>query len=335
MTFVFKTLAAGIVAVAMLCGNAAEAKLKRITIGSNPAGSVFFMLSSGFAKLFQEKLGIRSTAQPHAGSTVHIPLSNAGELTLGMNNSMDSGAAWLGKKPFKKKMANLRGIARVWVIPFGYLVKGNSGIKSISQLRDKRVVVEIPTIYSLGSLHRTMLLTEGITVKDVTGLKSGGIVKSMDMLIQGRAEAVAAAYSMPAVRKAHASVPGGIRYLPLKSGTTNAFMNKHTPGTRTFMAKPSKRYPYITENTLIGAFDAYLNAGKQVSDDDGYLLAKTLHQNWKALQKAYPPTRGVKSSQIAPATNSHPYHPGAVRYFKEAGIWSAANEKRQAEVLKQ
>jgi TRAP-type uncharacterized transport system substrate-binding protein len=51
------------------------------------------------------------------------------------------------------------------------------------------------------------------------------------------------------------------------------------------------------------------------------------------MQKAYGPLRGVKENKIAPATNPLPYHEGAIRYFKEIGIWTAANEKRQKEVM--
>ena len=97
MTIFFRCLAVTVLAASMLSGNAAEAKIKRITIGSNPSGSVYFLLASGFSKLLQEKLGIRANAQPHAGSSVYVPLMDAGEITLGMNNSMDSGAAYSGE----------------------------------------------------------------------------------------------------------------------------------------------------------------------------------------------------------------------------------------------
>ncbi len=332
MSKISKGLAVSAIALCMAVTGTAEAKLKRITIGSNPSGSVYFLLASGFSKLLQEKLGIRSTAQPHSGSSVYVPLMNAGEITLGMNNSMDSGSAYAGMAPFKKPLRNIKAIARVWVIPYAYMVKAKSGIMSLAQLKGKRVVTKTPSVVTLARLNRAMLATAGMVEKDVTALRSGGVVDNVDLVVQGRADAAPVAIGMPAVRKANASVPGGIRLLSLGSKATDSFMAKRSPGSRTYNTAPNKKRPFVKKKITISAFDAYLNAGKQVSNDDAYAIAKALHQNWKALQKAYGPLRGVKQSKIAPPTNSHPYHSGAVRYYKEAGLWTAANAKQQAKV---
>jgi TRAP-type uncharacterized transport system substrate-binding protein len=138
---------------------------------------------------------------------------------------------------------------------------------------------------------------------------------------------------MPAVRKANATTPGGIRILPLGSLATDAFMDAGVSGTATMIATPAKTRPFFKQPTKIAAFQSFLNAGSAVNEQDAYNLVKTLHENWKAMQKAYRPLRGVGANQIAPSTNPIPYHAGAVRYFKEIGVWTAANEKRQAEVL--
>ena len=121
-----KTLGAGVAmatVMGMAGGQMAEAKMKRITIGSNPAGSTYFLLAGGFAKLFQEKLKIKSTAQPHAGSSVYLPLMDKGEITLGLNTSLDSGMAVAGSTPYKKPLKKVRMIARVWILPYAYIVK--------------------------------------------------------------------------------------------------------------------------------------------------------------------------------------------------------------------
>ena len=94
--------------------------------------------------------------------------------------------------------------------------------------------------------------------------------------------------------------------------------------------KNSKRKPFVRSDITIAAFDSYLNAGSEVSNEDAYAMAKALHTNWKQLQKDYPPLRGTKAGAIAPANNPIPYHPGAVKYYKEAGIYTDANMKNDA-----
>ena len=63
MNRICRSILAGSLAVA-LSATSANAALRSITIGTNPAGSTFFLLGGGFAKMFQEKLGIRANAQP-------------------------------------------------------------------------------------------------------------------------------------------------------------------------------------------------------------------------------------------------------------------------------
>ncbi len=207
-----------VAAITLVVAQPADAKLKRITIGSNPAGSVYFLLAGGFAKLFQEKLKVRTTAQPHAGSSVYLPLLDKGEITVGLNSSLDSGMALVGKAPFKKSYQNVRALARIWTLPYSYMVKANSGITRVDQLRGKRVVVHVKTNVSLGRLNRAILATAGITEKDVKAIDSGGVVAGLNMVVEGRADAGNVALGMPVLKKLHASVPGGVRVIALGPG---------------------------------------------------------------------------------------------------------------------
>jgi hypothetical protein len=310
----------------------AQAELKRITIGSNPAGSVYFLLAGGFAKLFQQELKIKSTAQPHAGSSVYLPLLEKGEITLGLNSSLDSGMAVAGTAPYQYKHKKVRLIARIWILPYAYVVKESSGIKTLDDLRGKPVTVNVKTNVSLGQTNRTVLATAGLSESDVQSVDSGGVVEGINMVVEGRALATTVAITMPAMRKAHASVPGGLRILPLGPKATDEFMAKGIAGLYTMEVKPGKLLPYVREPARIAAFDSYLNAGPAVADDDAYMLAKTLHVNWKKLQKDYPPVRGTPQDGLAPAHNALPYHPGAIKYWKEVGLWKAANDKQQAKL---
>ena len=326
---------ASAVAAAAACASisSANAELKRINIGTNPAGSSYFLLASGFAKLFQDKLGVRSTAQPHAGSSVYLPLMDKGEIVLGLNNSLDSGMAIGGKKPYSFKHKNVHIIARVWVLPYAYIAKANSGVKTMDDLRGKKVAVKVKTNVSLEQANETILATTGIKRGDVDAVDSGGVVEGVNMVVEDRVVAATTSLTMPALRQAHATTPGGIMVVPLGPKGTDEFLDAGMPGLYTLKIKPSNLMPFVKEETLIAAFDTYLNSGATVTDDDAYKLAKTLHTNWAQLQKDYPPLRGVKAEELAPPVNTAPYHPGAIKYYKEIGIWTPANDARQAKVM--
>jgi len=330
MAYLTRLAAAGTLAAALAAAPAAQAELKRITVGTNPSGSAYFMLGSGFAKLFQEKLGIRSTAQPHQGSSIYLPLLDKGEMTLGVNSSLDSGLARNGTAPFTAPLTKVRTLARIWVLPYAYIVKESSGIKKIEDFRGKKVVIDIKSVVSLSYLNKTILATAGLKESDVVPVDSSDVVKDIELVVQGRADAATVALAMPALRKAHAAVPGGLRVIPLGDKATDEFMAAGISGSSTMKTAPGKLRPFVPNPMTIAAFDALINAGASVTEEDAYKLAKTVHENWPQMQKDYAPLRGVKQGEIAPPTNPMPYHPGAVRYYKEAGLWTEANEKQQA-----
>lgn len=327
------SIAAAVAVAVCLAGiQPASAKLKRITVGSNPAGSVYFLLASGFAKLYQEKMGVRATAQPHAGSSVYLPLMEAGEITLGLNNSLDSGMAWEGQEPYGTKFGKVRTLARIWVLPYAYMVKDSSGIKTMADLKGKDVAVKVKTNVSLLRANRALLATADITENNMNALDSGGVVEGINMVVQDRAHAATVALAMPAMRKSHASVPGGLRIVPLGPKGTDEFLGNLMPGLYSMKVSNSKRFPFVKgKDVTIGAFDTYMNAGASVTAEDAYELVKTMHQNWKQMQEDYAPLRSTPVDKILISNATLPYHEGAIKYYKEAGLWTDAHEKRQKE----
>ncbi len=117
---------------ALTMSTAGEAELKRISIGTNPVGTVFFVVGGGMAKLFSLKLRIPSRAVPHAGSSVYLSLLDSGEITLGLNTSLDSALAYRGNKPYARRL-DIQALARVFIMPYAYFVKASS-ISSSSKI---------------------------------------------------------------------------------------------------------------------------------------------------------------------------------------------------------
>ena len=119
---------------------------------------------------------------------------------------------------------------------------------------------------------------------------------------------------------------------------TDEFLGKGMAGLytvdrkRTASASPSSR-----ATSPFAAFDSYLNAGTAgVNDEDAYAHGQgDFTTNWGQLQKDYPPLRGLtKANAIAPPNNPIPYHPGAVKYYKEARhLHGDANAKNACDAV--
>lgn len=327
MKRILRTMAASVVAGAL--ATSAQAEMKSITIATNPAGSTFFLIGGGFAKTLQEKLSIRATAQPQAGSSVYLPMINAGEMTLGLSSAMDVGFAYTGDG-FPKASDEVRTLGRIWTIPYAFITQGSSGITKMEDLKGKRVMGNMPTNVALTRLNIAMLKSAGLSTDDVVFSKSGGLIDGINAIVEGRADAAPIAVTMPALIEANGSADGGIRVISNGAMAVEGFYGEEVKGTRLGEAKPNKRRVFITETVPIVNFDTLLVTSASLSDDDAYKLIKTLHENWETLREDYPPLRSVAQDKLALVDVTAPYHPGAIRYFKEVGLWTDAHDAKQA-----
>src|SRR2546428_11539379 len=86
-----RLLSTTILAIALAIAAAVEAQQlpKSVTIGSNPAGSLFYSLANGIAKIISQSTPIQAQVQPYAGTSTFVPLFDNGELDLEIINKID------------------------------------------------------------------------------------------------------------------------------------------------------------------------------------------------------------------------------------------------------
>ncbi len=312
------------------CDSEVDGQLNRITIGSNPPGTNYNLLGAGIAKLLQEKLGIASTVRPFGGSSVYVPMLHRGEITLGINSSMDSYLSYRGIGPYTSPMPNLRALMSLWTVGLMYVVRADSGVHRIEELLGKRVVITMRANTSLASLHRAILATGGLTEESVVPITVSGLPEGLRLLTEGRVDAVSAAIDLALARQAHAAIPGGIRFLEM--GQDEEKLSELMPGSWVATAVPGPVTVALDEPTRIANFNSFVNTGVHLSENDAYIIVKTIHGNWDSLQNDYPILAAIPADSLVPSNTPHPYHRGAVRYFKEVGLWNEAHEGNQAQL---
>jgi hypothetical protein len=311
----------------------AFAQLKRVTIGTNPAGSIYFTLGGGLAKILTEKMGVQAIVQPYAGSSVYLPLIDNGEVTAGLSSTLDSGAAYRGEDN-RKPMKNLRSLARIFSLPYTYLVRADSGIKTMADLKGKKVVLEFKALLGLKPMNRALIMAGGLKESDIIPVTVAGLKQGIDAVADKTADATAIAAGIAMVKEAHASIPGGIRYLNVTGpNATDEFMAATLPGSSLMKLTPNPRMPEVTEPITIGTYDVFLLVGAGLSDADAGKITNILVDNWTDLQKDYPALRAAKLEDLSRASNVVPYHPGAIAAYKAKNMWSGKNDTVQKQIM--
>lgn len=320
-------------ALAVTVGFAAPACAQgRVTIGTNQAGTFYNQIGGLMATLIQAKTGVQSTSRPFSGTSVYLPQLHRGEITFGINSALDSSNAYNGGGVYKQPLNHVRAALLVYRAPYGYFAKDSSGLKTIADLKGKKVIITQRAIASFDKFNEAVLASAGLTPSDVTPVAVSGIVESVRAVTEGKADAAPVLLGIPLLREADAAISGGIRVLELGPDDTKL---EALRGISTMTLPPAKPLVGVKNPIKVARFDVYLNTGADIPADTVYSVVKTIYENWGAMQEQMPPLRGIKQADLVPVKMSHPFHEGAVRYFKEAGLWSDAHRVQQEALLAQ
>lgn len=298
----------------------AGANAQTVSIGSNPQGSLAYAVGAGVAKVAIEDAGLKMRVVPQGGPVVTLPLLNKGRLDFTVSVSVVTAFAGTGGAMFKgKKQENVRQVASLFPLIIGWYVKKDSPIKTIADLRGKTLPSKYTKQKIAGLFGHAMLATGGVSSKDYKGFPVPNGVRGVEAFMAGKVDAVNFSLSSGKTRQAHAAV-GGIRVLSADmNAKTQAIVARIAPGAVLATIKPAKRFPGITEpvNTLIAPF--IINASTTTDNKTVYKLVKAIHGGKKKLVKSHKAFGGYDPKHINRDVGLK-YHPGAIKYFKEAGL---------------
>ncbi|MBO6719217.1 MAG: TAXI family TRAP transporter solute-binding subunit [Rhizobiaceae bacterium] len=312
-------------AVALFANSAMSAD--RYTLGTNPQGTIYYTIGGGIAAALQEKLGAQVTVQPYTGSSVYLPLISAGEVTMGLNSSLDLGGARNGE--FGEPMTDLRVLARIWPLNVALVARNDLGITKVSELGGKRVVTDLSALKAMSALSKTILELSGVGAGGVEQVTVAGLGPGMEQLTENSLDATLIAVGIPLTQQAHASIPGGIRYLDIDGeNATSEKADEMFTGLYLTTVNPSPRLPEVTEPVTVSAFDVYLTVDADLPDEEATKILEAFYESLPQLKQDYPPLGGAAQERLSMPSNTVPYHPAAVEFYKSKGMWSDQNASR-------
>ena len=280
----------------------------------------------------------RLTVQPYAGSSTFLPMLESGELELGVNNAVDVGLAYNGpafkiggRNPFPHT-PGLRLVMRSMPLMVAPVVRRDSPIKTIHDVKGKRLTGEYPANLAIWYTVFGELSSAGLGWKDVRVVPVAGLNEGIDALIQGRADVSSYAINGAKVREADAAV--GVRHLSIDcSPEGEKRLQAAVPGYYPRRVKKDEAAA-VVEDICVVTYDAYVVAGKGTSDAVVEGLLKAIWDNGTKLAPFHPLLREWSRERMAGANVTIPYHPAAVRFYREHGAWNAETDQTQQRLLK-
>lgn len=301
---------------------AAPAAGQTYAVAANPQGSLFYATGAAISKVMVAETGLQFRVAPYAGSSTYLPLINNGEVAFGMSNGAEYAFAYSGTELFRHENKKLRTVAVTFPTNSGFAVRNDSPIKTVADLKGKRV----PVGYNSGRIFHYLagaaLATAGLTEKDLNGVPTPNFIEGVKAFMSGRVDAAYIPLNAAIGREAMASIPGGWRYITFEnSPAAEKKMDAFLPSSRPGSVKPGPNAVGVVQDpTTFVQVDFNLVAGAEVPDEIVYKVAKTLHAKKADLVQALGAFRQFEPKQMA-RKHPVPYHPGAVKFYQEIGQW--------------
>jgi uncharacterized protein len=277
-----------------------------------PPGTLNHTTASAIAKVLKERAGLNVLVQPMAGGTAIVPLVARGEAEIGATNIMEP------QEYYPERFPKLRILTAINALRTPFFVRKDSGIRTIADLKGKRVSMGYSAMRTLDSVSRAMLATAGLTEADVKPVLVPNVVRSADDFVAGNADMFFFAFGAAKIREVDVSV-GGIRVLEIDPAGMPA-ARKIMPWGYLTDATPGPVFTGVEKPMKIYSFDNILITHADVPDEFIYKVLDTMEKHKDELVVVQPVLREFTGPFAYKDYGGVPYHSGAVKYFKDKGV---------------
>lgn len=320
MTMIRRSLFAGLAAAAMTLAQGAAAQT--VSISTLPPGAINNVQTQAIAKVVQEETGIQMRVVTFNSPAASMQAVQERMAEFSFMSTDEVGAAVNGRDMYSEmQMPDLHLVARVFPFKVGIVVTEESGIRSIEDLRGKRFPVGWQGFPQGVYLSEALLASGGLTWEDVDGVNVTNLLRAADDLKAGRLDATMFAIGAPKMAELDAAL-GGIHFISLpNTDEAREAMKAVRPEYGIAQQAAAPFLHGVEDGSWLMEYGMTVVAHPEVSEDVVYQIARTLHENKEGLVAGHPSFGAMIPDELATQQPGVSYHPGAIRFYKEAGIW--------------
>ncbi len=313
-----KMLLSTCVSILLIAGTAAGvgAAGNNLVLATGGTAGTYYPFGGAMAKIWNSKIpGMNVTAQATGASVENVRLVNRNEAELAIVQSDTVDFAFNAKEAFKEKLSKMAAVAVLYPEVIQVVVREDSKIDSFDDLKGLKVGVGAPGSGTEANFRQLC---------DIYGLKKEDVkaqylsfAESAEQFKDKHIDAFIVTAGIPNAAIMDIGAQRGVKIVNIPEAKASAIIKKY-PFLSSFTI-PANTYKNQASPVKTVAVNAVLIASTDLSTDAVYGMVKALFDNQGELAVAHAKGKEL-NLKTASSGVSIPFHPGAVKYYKEKGL---------------
>lgn len=300
----------------------AAAQQQFVTIGTGGVTGVYYPTGGAICRLLNRNRkdhGIRCSVESTGGSVYNVNTINQGELDFGVVQSDVQYYAIKGTEQFKDTGAvdNLRAVFSLHPEPFTVVARQDAKVKNFEDLKGKRVNVGNPGSGQRGTIE-VLLPAMGWTMSDFGQTSELKASEHGQALCDNRIDSFVYTVGHPNGSIQEAASSCDVNLVNVDNKAVDKLVEENPYYSKATI--PGGMYRGSDEDTKTFGVRATLVTRADVPDEVVYQLVKGVFDDFDTFKQLHPAFANLTKEEMTSAALSAPLHPGAEKYFKEAGL---------------
>jgi TRAP transporter TAXI family solute receptor len=309
------TLSAGLTLAGIV-----HAQQKVMSIGTGGTGGVYYPLGGAVANVLSKSLpNVQATAEVTGGSVDNLKLIKTGQSELGLTMADAALDALKGQDKFKNNPVGLQALLVVYPNRMHVVTVEGSGINTMADLKGKRVSTGSPGSATEVMAFRVIEASGLDKDKDMTRERLG-VAESVNAVKDRKIDAFFWVGGIPTAAVTDLAATPGLKMKLIDHSEAVDKMNAKYGKLYTASKIKGGSYPGVDKDNAIAEVWNLLVTGDKMSNDDAYAIVKTLVEKKADLVAVHKEAASFSLENQVQERSPIPFHPGALKYFKEKGV---------------
>jgi hypothetical protein len=319
MTFISPRLLRGVLVSATLAvgaGAGAAQSQEFINILTGGTSGVYYPLGVALSEIYAENIdGARTQVQATKASVENLNLlqQGKGELAFALGDSVKSGWDGLQEAGFPQKLTEIRAIGAIYPNYVQIVASAESGIKTLEDLKGKSISVGAPA--SGTELNaRAIFAAAGMSYDDMGKVEYLPYAESAELIKNRQLDATLQSSGLGVAFIQDLAATMDITIVAIPAEVVQSIGAPYAAS-----VIPAGTYDGQEEDVATAAVGNILVTHAGVSDETAYQMTKLMFENLDRMVASHAAAAAIDPAKALEGL-SIPLHPGAERYYREAGL---------------